>query len=182
MIFSVRTFPRSRVRGDSVAEYEKAAVLDREPPQIRKPERVLLADSRHARELDAFHVFEQRAAARRDVRYLVGQTELWENKLKLQRYAAIRQRIDMYCILPHLDRSETEQYIASNMDYSGCAQEVFTTKALDEIHKASAGIPRMINRICEKALMFAFQNHKRLIDDYMIKYVVEHEMLGTMTT
>ena len=42
---------------------------------------------------------------------LVGQTELWENKLKLQRYAAIRQRIDMYCTLPHLDRSETEQYI-----------------------------------------------------------------------
>ena len=29
---------------------------------------------------------------------LVGQTELWENKLKLQRYAAIRQCIDMYCI------------------------------------------------------------------------------------
>ncbi len=87
---------------------------------------------------------------------LVGQTELWENKLKLQRYAAIRQRIDMYCILPHLDRSETEQYIASHIDCSGCAQEVFTTKALDEIHKASAGIPRMINRICEKALMYAF--------------------------
>ena len=33
---------------------------------------------------------------------LVGQTELWENKLKLQRYAAIRQRIDMYCTLPIL--------------------------------------------------------------------------------
>lgn len=89
---------------------------------------------------------------------LVGQTELWDNKLKLQRYAAIRQRIDMYCILPHLDRSETEQYIASHMDYSGCAREVFTAKALDEIHKASAGIPRMVNRICEKALMYAFQN------------------------
>ena len=55
-------------------------------------------------------------------------------------------------------------------------------KALDEIHKTSAGIPRMINRICEKALMYAFQNQKRLIDDYMIKYVVEHERLGTMTT
>ena len=33
---------------------------------------------------------------------LVGQTELWNNKLKLQRYAAIRQRIDMYCTLPPL--------------------------------------------------------------------------------
>lgn len=88
---------------------------------------------------------------------LVGQTELWENKLKLQRYAAVRQRIDMYCTLPHLDRSETEQYIASHMDYSGCIQEVFTAKALDEIHKASAGIPRMINRICEKLLCMHFK-------------------------
>ena len=86
-----------------------------------------------------------------------------KNKLKLQRYAAIRQRIDMYCTLPHLDRSETEQYIASHMTYSGCQQEIFTTKALDEVHKASAGIPRMINRVCEKALMYAFQNQKRLI-------------------
>lgn len=112
---------------------------------------------------------------------LVGQTELWDNKLKLQRYAAIRQRIDMYCTLPHLDRAETEQYVKSHMDYAECSQEIFTTKAMDEIHKASAGIPRMVNRVCEKSLMYAFQQQKRLIDDYMIKYVVEHEMLGTVT-
>lgn len=112
---------------------------------------------------------------------LVGQTELWDNKLKLQRYAAIRQRIDMYCTLPHLDRAETEQYVKSHMDYAECSQEIFTAKAMDEIHKASAGIPRMINRVCEKSLMYAFQQQKRLIDDYMIKYVVEHEMLGTVT-
>ena len=68
------------------------------------------------------------------------------------------------------------------MAYSGCKKEIFTTKALDEIHKASAGIPRMSNRVCEKALMYAFQNQKRLIDDYMIKFVVEHEMLGTVTS
>jgi type II secretory pathway predicted ATPase ExeA len=35
---------------------------------------------------------------------LVGQSELWE-KLQLQSYAAIRQRIDLQCKLPHLDRS-----------------------------------------------------------------------------
>ncbi len=108
---------------------------------------------------------------------LVGQTELWDNKLKLQRYAAIRQRIDMSCVLPHLERSETEQYILSHLTYTGCNREIFTAKALDEIHKVSTGIPRMINRICEKALMYAFQQRKRLIDDYMIKYVIEHEML-----
>ena len=64
------------------------------------------------------------------------------------------------------------------MGYSGCKQELFATKALDEIHKASSGIPRMINRVCEKALMYASQNQKRFIDDYMIKFIVEHEMLG----
>ena len=37
---------------------------------------------------------------------LVGQTELWD-KLQLQRYAAVRQRIDLSCILPHLDRAQT---------------------------------------------------------------------------
>ena len=109
---------------------------------------------------------------------LVGQTELWESKLKLQKYTAIRQRVDMFCTLPHLDRSDTERYIASHMAYAGCRQEVFTEKALDEIYKASAGIPRMINRVCEKTLMYAYQNQKRLIDDHMVRFVVEHEMLG----
>ena len=58
---------------------------------------------------------------------LVGQTELWDNKLKLQKYTAIRQRIDMYCTLPHLDRSETEAYIRSHLsyaDYSGSPEPV----------------------------------------------------------
>ncbi len=110
---------------------------------------------------------------------LVGQTELWDNKLKLQQYAAIRQRIDMYCTLPRMDRAETEQYIKSHMDYAGCKQEVFTSKALDEIHKISTGIPRMVNRVCEKALMYAYQQRKHLIDDYMIKYLAENEMLTT---
>ena len=35
----------------------------------------------------------------------------------------------------------------------------------------------MINRICEKTLMYAFHQQRRLVDDYMIKFVVEHEML-----
>ena len=80
----------------------------------------------------------------------------------MKKQLVIRQRIDMHC--------------------TGCKQEIFTTKALDEIHKASAGIPRMINRVFEKALMYAFQNQKRLIDDYMIKFVVEHEMLRMVTS
>ena len=58
---------------------------------------------------------------------------------------------------------------------------IFTSKALDEVHKASKGIPRIINRICEKTLMYAYQQQKRLIDDYMIRFVVEHELLNLGT-
>ena len=107
---------------------------------------------------------------------LVGQTELWD-KLKLQRYAAVRQRIDINCVLPHLDRSETEQYIQSHLKYAGGRQDLFTDRAVDDIYRESTGIPRSINRICEKCLMYAFQQNKRLIDEHMVRFVIEHEML-----
>lgn len=108
---------------------------------------------------------------------LVGQSELWDTKLKLQSYAAIRQRIDVCCTLHHLDQAETEQYVRRHLEYSGTPHEIFTAKAFEEIYRCSTGIPRMINRVCEKALMYASQQQKRLIDDHMVRFVVEHEML-----
>ena len=35
----------------------------------------------------------------------------------------------------------------------------------------------MINQVCEKSLLYAFQQGKRLIDEHIVFYVVEHEML-----
>lgn len=109
---------------------------------------------------------------------LVGQTELWDEKLRLKRYAAVRQRIDINCVLTHLDRAETEQYVCTHLSYAGCTQELFTERAMDELYKASTGIPRVINRICEKSLMYAYQKSQKLIDDRAITFVIEHEMLG----
>ena len=106
---------------------------------------------------------------------LVGQTELWEQKLKMQSYTAIRQRIDMNIILKQLDRAETGRYITAHLAYAGGEQEVFTPGAEDEIYKVSSGVPRMINRICEKALMYSSQQKKKLIDEHVVNYVAEHE-------
>ena len=64
---------------------------------------------------------------------LVGQSELWDDKLRLQRYAAIRQRIDMNCVIQHLDRAEVERYIRSHLEYAGGAVEILTSKAIDVI-------------------------------------------------
>ncbi|MCD7802776.1 MAG: AAA family ATPase [Clostridiales bacterium] len=166
-------------RGDSKRQLQKEIEIIR---GVQKKKVVCILDEAHLLEKETLEEFRFLLNYRFDsmsplALVLVGQTELWDTKLKLQRYAAIRQRIDLYCVLPHLDRAETEQYIHSHLDYAGCPQEIFTEKAVDEIFKASTGIPRMINRVCEKSLMYSFQKQKRLIDDYMVKFVVEHEML-----
>ncbi len=41
----------------------------------------------------------------------------------------------------------------------------------DEVYKISACIPRMINCVCEKALMYACQQQKRLVDEHMVRFV-----------
>ncbi len=171
-------------RGDSKRQLQQQIEIIR---SVQHKKVVCILDEAHLLEKETIEEFRFLLNYRFDsmspmALVLVGQTELWDTKLKLQRYAAVRQRIDMYCVLPHLDRSETERYIRSHLSYSGCEQELYTEKAIDEIYRASTGIPRMINRICEKSLMYGFQQQKRLIDDYMIKYVVEHEMLNTPTT
>ena len=107
---------------------------------------------------------------------LVGQTELWDEKLRLQQYAAIRQRIEINCVIPHLDRAETERYIRSHLEYAGGHTDLFTMKAVDIVAKESSGIPRLINRICEKSLMFAFQQQRQTVDDYMVSFVLDHEI------
>jgi len=81
---------------------------------------------------------------------LVGQTELWDQKLRLQSYAAIRQRIDMNIVLNRLDRAETGKYIVAHMAYAGVKQDLFISGAEDEIFKASAGIPRMDQQNLQK--------------------------------
>lgn len=64
---------------------------------------------------------------------LVGQTELWE-KLQLQVYAAIRQRINVQSVLNHYDRSRTGAYIRRQLNYAGCTQEIFTGTAVDAVY------------------------------------------------
>lgn len=106
---------------------------------------------------------------------LVGQNELWD-KLKLQCYAAIRQRIDMKCEFPQYDRSQTEEYIAAHLTYAGGVTDIFTEKAIDEIYKYSAGSARATNKVCTHSLMYASQRAKKLIDDHMVRTVITCEL------
>lgn len=166
-------------RGDAKRQLQKEVEIIK---GVQKKKVVCILDEAHLLEKETIEEFRFMLNYQYDstspmALVLVGQTELWE-KLKLQRYAAVRQRIDINCVLPHLDRSESDRYILSHLSYAGGQKEIFTDQALEEIYKESAGIPRRINRICEKSLMYASQQGRRLIDDRMVSFVIEHEMLG----
>ncbi|MBP7331340.1 MAG: AAA family ATPase [Firmicutes bacterium] len=106
---------------------------------------------------------------------LVGQNELWE-KLQLQSYAAIRQRIDLQLKLNYYDRSEVGSYIKKHLDYAGATQDIFSEQAIDDIYRFSSGTARLINKVCTHALMYGAQNGHRIIDDRMVKRVIEGEL------
>jgi len=63
------------------------------------------------------------------------------------------QRISRRCQLQPLGRRETEDYVAHRLRVARGATAVhFTDKALDHVHRLSAGVPRMINLLCDRAL------------------------------
>lgn len=105
---------------------------------------------------------------------LAGQTELWQ-KLQLQAYTAIRQRIDIQSVLNHYDRSQTGLYIRHQMKKAGSTGEIFTEAAIDAIHQYSAGTARMIDKVCTSLLLYGSQSRKRIIDDHAVKLVLECE-------
>ncbi len=165
-------------RGDAKRQLQREIEIIR---GVRRKKVVCILDEAHLLEKETLEEFRFLLNYRFDsmsplALILVGQTELWDEKLRLQRYAAIRQRIDVNCVLPHMDRAEVERYIRAHLEYAGGSTEIFTSKALDLIARESTGIPRMVNRICEKSLMYAFQQQRKLIDDYMVTFVVENEI------
>jgi type II secretory pathway predicted ATPase ExeA len=106
---------------------------------------------------------------------LVGQSELW-NRLELKAFAAIRQRIDILCRLQPLDKAETSGYIQSQLRYAGVERDLFTDAAIQEIYLYSTGIPRLINKLCTNCLLYGATGKHRIIDDHMVRLVIEGEM------
>ncbi|RAU98599.1 ExeA family protein [Paenibacillus sp. YN15] len=106
---------------------------------------------------------------------LVGQTELWE-RLRLQTYAAIRQRIDLQCKLSHYDRAQSAEYLKRHLTYAGAQQDIFSDAAVEEMYRYSGGTARMLNQVATHSLMYGAQNKRRIVDDHMVKQVIAGEL------
>ena len=94
----------------------------------------------------------------------------------MQSYTAIRQRIDIQCKLAHYDRAQTEEYMGAHLSYAGAERDIFSDQAIDEIYRYSGGAARLINKVCTHCLIYGAQNGKRIVDDHMVKLVIQGEL------
>lgn len=92
---------------------------------------------------------------------LSGQPEL-EIKLNQPELRQLRQRITLRCKTQPLTLEETHQYLLSRLRIAGAdGRPIFTPEAINAVHTYAQGIPRVINLLCDHALINAFAEQKR---------------------
>ena len=75
-----------------------------------------------------------------------------------------------------MDRAQVGEYLNRHLAYAGADHDIFTDSATDEIYKFSSGTARMVNKVCTHCLLYGAQNGKRIIDDHMVKLVIQGEL------
>jgi len=86
---------------------------------------------------------------------LSGQPEL-EKMLRDPRVRQLRQRISIWCRTQRLTADQTQAYIAERLRIAGASQPALSPEAAQLVHHYSMGIPRVINLICEHAMISAY--------------------------
>lgn len=113
---------------------------------------------------------------------LIGQPEL-ERKIDAPELRQLKQRIALRCRLYPLSEIETRKYIFHRLNLAGAttrAESIFSAAALALIYDYSNGTPRLINTICENALITGFAAKQASIGPDLIEEVAADLCLGVM--
>ncbi|WP_338366190.1 AAA family ATPase [uncultured Pseudoalteromonas sp.] len=106
---------------------------------------------------------------------LVGQPEL-QALLKRTELRQLAQRITArYHLLP-LTQGQTVAYIKHRLHIAGCDQGVFSLDAMQTVHQLTGGIPRLMNLVCERALVGAFSKQQLIVDSDIIKQSAQESL------
>jgi general secretion pathway protein A len=100
--------------------------------------------------------------------FFVGQSE-FNRMLMEENSRAVRQRIAVNYELKPLTASETTQYIRHRLMLAGALDDIFKPDAVREVYTLSRGYPRLINIICDYALMAAYSAGVKQISADMIR-------------
>jgi general secretion pathway protein A len=104
---------------------------------------------------------------------LVGQPELKE-RLNSPELSQLRQRIAVRFHITPLEEDEIGQYIYHRLRVAGAEGTVtFSDEAIEAIFKYSSGIPRLINMVCDRALLLAWALETRDITDSIVSRSIQ---------
>ncbi|MEA2102593.1 MAG: AAA family ATPase [Thermodesulfobacteriota bacterium] len=104
---------------------------------------------------------------------LIGQQELNE-KLRSPNLRQLKQRIGVKFHIPPLGSNETREYIYHRLRVAGYEpreKPLFTLSSIGEIYRYTMGFPRLINIVCDNALLSAYTDDSRQVSSRMIKKV-----------
>lgn len=97
-------------------------------------------------------------------RLVVAGGPVLEERFASPKLESFSQRIVARCYLESLNRAETQQYIHAQIDGSGGRGErVFPQEACQAVYRATDGVPRLINQLCDHALLLAYAGGSRQV-------------------
>jgi hypothetical protein len=104
---------------------------------------------------------------------LAGQPEL-ARRLEEPRLEQLRQRVRLQFHLSALSKRETREYIEHRLEIAGASgRRIFEDDAFDLIFTYSGGVPRLINTICDTAMLCGFAEEQPLISRKLVMTAVE---------
>ena len=77
-----------------------------------------------------------------------------------------------------MEKEETRDYVRKHLEAVKASGEIFTQAAIDLIHEYCGGVPRKIYKVCTACLMTATNKNSTLVDDYLVRMVIECEFEG----
>ena len=108
---------------------------------------------------------------------LSGQPEL-EEKLKLPQLRQLKQRITLRCKTAPLSKEQTHAYIAERLRIAGTTgEQIFSPEAMDTVHMYSLGIPRVVNLLCEHALINTYVEQERVVTPKIVEDIAREFQL-----
>ena len=110
--------------------------------------------------------------------FFVGQNEIHQT-LALPECRALRQRISLVFQIEPLSENETLAYIKHRLKVAGTEKDIFTQDAVQEIYHFSKGYPRLINTICDHALLTGYaRGFKKITPDFITECALQFDSIG----
>lgn len=148
---------------DIHAQAQKTVIFIDEANKIEDPETL--------EELRGFLNLETEEGKKLITFILIGLPELEDH---ISQNPPLRQRVAVRVFLKPLSPDTVKAYLTHRLTIAGCRNGLFTEKAIEAVTKYSKGIPRLVNIICDNALLEGYMQRKPTIDEFIIEKIAKN--------